>query len=88
MIFYLTYSWTEEDGVFNVKFISKNREYPNSELIRHKQIYSKRNIKNLGDFVGIAAAAVGSVPLGGAVSEFGNMLDEYGDGDRGQKASA
>ena len=43
---------------------------------------SKRNIHNLGDIVGIGIAALASVPTGNIVSDFGNMLDEYGDGDR------
>ncbi len=36
--FYLIYSYAE-NGVREVKFMSKTREYPDSELIRHKQIY-------------------------------------------------
>lgn len=37
--FYLIYTM-ETDGIKDVKFVSKNRTYPNSELIRHKKIYT------------------------------------------------
>ncbi len=38
--FDILYLYTDNDGIYNVRFVSKTREYPNSELIRHKQIYS------------------------------------------------
>ena len=44
--FLISYSYTNEEGIYDVKFISKNREYPNSELIRHKQIYTYGWIDN------------------------------------------
>ncbi len=36
--FFTTYKYTE-DGISDMKIISRNREYPNSEIIRHKDIY-------------------------------------------------
>ena len=38
--FYIIYDYTEEEGIANVRFASKDRSYPNSELTVHKQIYT------------------------------------------------
>lgn len=38
--FLISYEYTNDEGIYNVKFISKNRNYPNSELIKHKQVYT------------------------------------------------
>ena len=38
--FNLIYSYTEDEGIYGIKFVSKTGEYPNSELTRHKQIYT------------------------------------------------
>ncbi|MBR6033554.1 MAG: hypothetical protein IKP28_02275 [Clostridia bacterium] len=38
--FRIAYTYTTEDGIYGVKIISKDRKNPNSELIRHKQIYT------------------------------------------------
>jgi len=38
--FFLVYSYTYEEGIYGVEFVSKNRTYPNTELTRHKQIYT------------------------------------------------
>lgn len=45
---------------------------------------AKRNINNLGDIIGIGVAAIGALPASSIVSDIGNILDEYGDGDRGK----
>lgn len=39
-LFYLEYQYVLDEGIREIKFISKNNEYPNSELIRHIQIYT------------------------------------------------
>ena len=44
--FNLIYSYTEDEGIYGVQFVSKNREYPDSELIRHRQIYTYGWINN------------------------------------------
>ena len=37
--FNMIFSYVLEDEIYGIKFVSKTREYPNSELIRHKLIY-------------------------------------------------
>lgn len=38
--FDILYSYTKDEGIYGVKFVSKTGKYPDSELIRHKQIYT------------------------------------------------
>lgn len=37
--FNLIFSYAVQDEISGIQFVSKNRNYPNSELIRHKKIY-------------------------------------------------
>ena len=39
-LFYLEYQYVVDEGIREVKFVSKDNKYPNSELIRHTQIYT------------------------------------------------
>lgn len=44
--FFLVYQYVPNEGIREVKFISLSKKYPNSELIRHKQIYTYGWINN------------------------------------------
>lgn len=38
--FFMVYQYVPNEGIREVKFVSLSKKYPNSELIRHKQIYT------------------------------------------------
>lgn len=65
------------------KAIKKFVTQGNGEVAKNAvEALGRRDIKTLGDCVGIATAALASIPAGNFASNIGNVLDEYGDGDR------
>ena len=44
--FNMLFSYVMQDELYGIHFVSKNRDYPNSELIKHKKIYRYGWINN------------------------------------------